>query len=113
MKISLRPTLPLKYLIDAHIVLLSYPTKQDFIFDVLSYIVKVSLAKSKKIDPKDIKFSMKTLKYIFGDKLENQEFSEKLKLIMKSMIEDGSLIKNGEYLQIDEAVFLTYYEISN
>lgn len=56
---------------------------------------------------------MKTLKYIFGDKLENQEFSEKLKLIMKSMIEDGSLIKNGEYLQIDEAVFLTYYEISN
>ena len=58
MKISLRPTLPLKYLIDAHIVLLSYPTKQDFIFDVLSYIVKVSLAKSKIIDPKDIKFSI-------------------------------------------------------
>lgn len=113
MKINLRKSLPLKYLLDTHTALLSYPTEQDFVFDVISYIVKVSTSKSKEIDPTDIRFSTKTLKYVFGEKLANQEFMDKIKLIMKSLIEDGKLVKKGEYLLISESTFLTYYEISN
>lgn len=113
MTFNLKQSLPLKYFLDTHIALLSYPTEQDFMFDIISYIVRVSVSKAKPIDPKDIKFSTKTLKYVFGDRLANQEFADKIKLIMKSLIEDGSLIKKGEYLQISESTFLTYYEISN
>lgn len=113
MQINLKKSLPLKYLLDTHTALLSYPTEQDFMFDVISYIVRVSVSKAKELDSKDIRFSTKTLKYVFGDKLSNQEFMDKVKLIMKSLIEDGSLIKKGEYLLIDESIFLTYYEISN
>lgn len=113
MTINLSTKLPLKYLLDTHTALLSYPTEQDFLFDILSYIVRVSVSKSKPIDPKDIKFSTKTLKYVFGDKLGNQEFTDKMKLIMKALIEDGKLSKKGEYLQVSESTFLTYYEISN
>lgn len=113
MQINLTKTLPLKYVLDTHTALLSYPTEQDFIFDVLSYIVRVSVSKSKEIDPTDIRFSTKTLKYIFGDKLADQEFMDKIKLIMKSLIEEGKLVKKGEYLLVSETVFLTYYEISN
>lgn len=113
MAFNLKQSLPLKYLLDSHTALPSYPTEQDFMFDIISYIVRVSASKAKPIDPKDIKFSTKTLKYVFGDRLANQEFTDRIKLIMKSLIEDGSLIKKGEYLQISESVFLTYYEISN
>lgn len=113
MTFNINKTLPLKYLLDSHTALLSYPTEQDFLFDILSYIVRVSVSKSKPIDPKDIKFSTKTLKYVFGDRLANQEFTDKMKLIMKSLIEDGKLSKKGEYLQVSESTFLTYYEISN
>lgn len=113
MMINLNKTLPLKYILDTHTALLNYPTEQDFLFDIISYIVRVSVSKSKPIDPKDIKFSTKTLKYVFGDKLGNQEFTDKIKLIMQSLIEDGKLSKKGEYLQIDEPTFFTYYEISN
>lgn len=113
MQINLKKNLPLKYLLDTHTALLSYPTEQDFVFDVISYIVKVGVSKSKEIDQTDIRFSPKTLKYVFGDKLANQEFTDKIKLIMKSLIEDGKLVKKGESLLISEQVFLTYYEISN
>jgi hypothetical protein len=113
MQINLKKNLPLKYLLDTHTALLSYPTEQDFVFDIISHIVKVSVSKSKEIDSTDIRFSTKTLKYVFGEKLSNQEFTDKIKLIMKSLIEDGRLVKKGESLVISEPVFLTYYEISN
>ena len=90
----------------------SYPTRQDFIFDILSYIVKVTQVKSKEFDPEDIKFSTKTLKYVFGDKL-TAEFLEKLKLLMKDLIEDNILIKKGEFIIINQSEFLKFYIISN
>jgi hypothetical protein len=90
----------------------SYPTRQDFVFDILSYIVKVTQVKSKEFDLEDIKFSTKTLKYVFGDKL-TAEFLEKLKLLMKDLIEDNILIKKGEFIIIDQSEFLKFYIISN
>jgi hypothetical protein len=112
MTFKLQPNIPLKYLLDSHTALPSYPTRQDFIFDILSYIVKVTQVKSKDFDPGDIKFSTKTLKYVFGDKL-TAEFLEKLKLLMKDLIEDTTLIKKGEFIIIDQSEFLKFYIISN
>jgi len=109
---KLQPNIPLKYLLESHIVLPNYPTRQDFIFDIVSYIVKVTQVKSKEFDPEDIKFSTKTLKYVFGDKL-TAEFLEKLKLLMKDLIEDNILIKKGEFIIIDQSEFLKFYIISN
>jgi hypothetical protein len=113
MQINLKKSAPLKYLLENHTALPSYPTGQDFVFDILSYIVKVTIAKTKDFDQTDIKFSTKTLKYVFGEKMQEETFKDKIKLIMKDMIEDGTLIKKGEFLIINESVFLTYYEISN
>ena len=54
MQINLQQTIPLKYLLESHIALPSYPTGQDFIFDILSYIIKVTIAKSKDFDQTDM-----------------------------------------------------------
>lgn len=101
--------LPLKYALETHTALPGYPTGQDFLFDVLNYLVRVADSKSKKFDPADIKFSSKTLKYVFGDKIKDQEFLENLKLIIKTLIEEGSLSKIGENLTISETVFYNFY----
>jgi hypothetical protein len=107
-----KPTdhLPLKYLLDIQANLPSYPTSQDFLFDVISYLVRVAESKSKEWDSDLIKFSTKTLKYVFGEKL-TPEFLDKLKLIMRDLIQDGTLVKNGEYLIINQSAFNRFYTI--
>lgn len=113
MQINLQQTIPLKYLLESHIALPGYPTGQDFVFDILSYIIKVTISKSKDFDQTDIKFSTKTLKYVFGDKMNDDEFRDKIKLLMKTLIEDDILIKKGEFIIINESEFLKYYTIAN
>jgi hypothetical protein len=110
---NLSQVAPLKYSLEAHIALPNYPTRQDFVFDITSYLIRVSESKSRKLDPDDLKFSTKTLKYVFSDKMNDDEFRDKIKLIMKDMIEDGSLEKTGENLVISQNEFLKLYTISN
>ena len=110
---NLSQVAPLKYSLEAHIALPNYPTRQDFVFDITSYLIRVSENKSRKLDPDDLKFSTKTLKYVFSDKMNDDEFRDKIKLIMKDMIEDGSLEKAGENLVISQNEFLKLYTISN
>lgn len=112
MKFLVNPSLPLKYHLDCHVSLSEYPTKSDFMFDMISYIVRVYEAKPKVWDPNDIKFSMKTLKYVFGDKM-TPEFIDKLKSIMRSLVEDGTLNVKGEFINISEDVFTNYYSLIN
>jgi hypothetical protein len=112
MTFNLRPTVALKYVLDAHIALPNYPTHQDFMFDVLSYIVRVTTAKSKDFDQTDIKFSPKTLKYVFGENL-TPEFLDKIKLLIKDLVEDGRLTKKGEFVIISELEFLKFYDFTN
>ena len=112
MTFNLRSTVALKYVLDSHIALPNYPTHQDFLFDLLSYVVRVTTAKSKDFDQTDIKFSPKTLKYVFGEKL-TPEFLDRIKLLMKDLVEDGSLTKKGEFIIINEREFLKFYDITN
>lgn len=108
MTFNINQQLPLKYILQAYSSLPSYPTKDDFVFDILSYLVKVHESKNKDLDSSQIKFSTKTLNYIFGDKLKT-DFLEKIKIIIKDLVEDGTLVKTGEFLVVKESEFLKYY----
>lgn len=112
MTLKISNSLPLKYVLETHTALPSYPTGQDFIFDTLNYLIRVSDSKSKTFNPAEIKFSSKTLKYVFGDRLADSLFLEKIKLIIKDLIEDGSLVKVGDSLMITESCFLNFYTVS-
>lgn len=108
MTFNINQDLPLKYVLQAYASLPNYPTKDDFVFDILSYLVKVHESKNKDLDSSQIKFSTKTLNYIFGDKLKT-DFLEKIKIIIKDLLEDGTLAKTGEFLIVKESEFLKYY----
>jgi hypothetical protein len=104
--------LPIKYSLSVHQAIPSYPTEQDFIFDVASHIVRVTEVKSKDWDPGDIKFSTKTLKYVFGDHMNEESFVQSIKGILASLLEKGTLEKRGEFIFIPNSEFSKYYLIA-
>lgn len=112
MTFKIQNGLPLKYSLALHPSLPGYPSKSDFLFDVASHIVRVTELKSKDWDPKDIKFSTKTLKYVFGENMSSDLFKEKIKSILKDLIQDEVLIKKGEFIFIPESEFSKYYIIA-
>jgi hypothetical protein len=111
-KYVINQDLPIKYVLECHASVPSYPTKQDFMFDIISYLVRVSEAKSKDLDQGDVKFTTKTLKYIFGDKLQG-EFLEKLKLVLEALVKEGTINKKGDSILIPESEFSKYYSLTN
>jgi hypothetical protein len=108
---KINQALPIKYVLGVHTALPKYPTEQDFMFDVAAHLVRVTEVKSKDWDPTDIKFSTKTLKYVFGDKMESEEFKTQIKSLLKILIDNGSLTKKGEFIFVPEKEFSKYYNI--
>ena len=112
MTFKIQTGLPVKYALALHSALPSYPNSFDFLFDVASHIIRVTELKSKDWDPTDIKFSTKTLKYVFGEHMASDLFKDKIKTILKGLIASGTLIKKGEFIFIPETEFSKYYIIA-
>lgn len=109
---KIKDELPIKYKLSVHSSMPNYPSAQDFMFDVAAHIVRVTELKEKDWDSNDIKFSTKTLKYVFGDHMKNESFKAKLKILIKDLLDTGLLIKKGEFIFMPESEFLKYYLIA-
>jgi hypothetical protein len=112
MTFSIQRDLPIKYVLGLHPSVPGYPSGQDFMFDVASHLVRVAEVKSKDWDPLEIKFSTKTLKYVFGENMNDETFREKVKSILVELLESGSLTKKGEFIFIPASEFSKYYSIA-
>ena len=107
---KVQPTLPIKYILGVHQFMSVYPTIQDFMFDVITYLVKTS--EKKGVDLNNLRFSVKTLNYVFGDNMKSDEFVERIKSILKTLLlESETLEKKGEFIHIDKSELSKYYEI--
>lgn len=106
---KLKQDLPIKYELGLHKVLPSYPTETDFVFDIIQYIIRVCELKNKEFNPADLKFSAKTLKYVFNENEVTPDFKDKLRLVIKKLMDSETLIKKGEFLYINQAVFNELY----
>ena len=81
------------------------------LFDILQYILKVIQVKQKKLDFENIKFSSKSLKYVFGDKINDETFKSNLVKRIKSLIADEYLQVDGDSLKITEKGITNFYII--
>lgn len=114
MLLTINPNLPIKYSLGLHQGMPNYPTQADFMFDVITYLLKTLenkglLTKNTDID---LKFSVKTLKYVFGERLKSEEFVESIKNVLTDLVESGDLIKTGEYVSVTRDALSQYYLIS-
>jgi len=112
MTFKINPGLPIKYALGVHPAMPSYPSSQDFMFDVASHIVRVTEVKSKDWSDDDIKFSTKTLKYVFGDRMHADDFKLKVRELLKSLLDNGTLSKKGDFMFIPESEFSKYFLIA-
>lgn len=108
MKHVIRTDIPIKYQLDAHASLPSYPTKQDVVFDIVSYLVRSTEGKGKKLDTNSLTFTSSTLKQVYGDRLSG-DFLQKLKPCMESLVKEGTFTKDGETITILQSEFLNYF----
>ena len=106
---KLKSELPIKYELGLHRVLPSYPTETDFMVDIIQYIIKVCEIKDKNFNPADLKFSAKTLKYVFNENEVTHGFKDKLRIVIKNLMDAETLVKKGEFLYINKAVFNELY----
>jgi hypothetical protein len=109
MKFRINQDLPIKYTLNLHQSMQGYPTRQDFIFDVSTHLARVAEAKGKDWDPDDIKFSTKTLKYVFGENMQDEGFLQSMKSILSDLISTSALTKKGEFIFIPNSEFSKYY----
>jgi hypothetical protein len=89
-------------LIDEHCVL----------FEILQYIIKVANAKEKSLELKNIKFSSKSLKYVFGDKIKDEDFKKYVVDSLKYSITNEYLIPDGDFIYFTQKG-LNYFYLTN
>lgn len=107
---TLRSDLPIKYYLNLH----SHKDLQDnlaVLFDILQYLVKVCEIKNKQLDPHSLRFSTKTMKYVFGDQLKDETFKQDLVKKIKDLISQEFLEVKGEDIYITNKGILTFYTI--
>ena len=99
----LRSDLELKYYLGLHNEDLLF-TKDSVLFDIIEFFVKV-----KKEELDSPKFSSKTLKYIFGDKLKDEDLKLKIVSYIKDLIDDGLFERTGESILITNKAIAKFY----
>jgi hypothetical protein len=94
---NLRSDLPIKYYLNLYN---EEGLSDEFtlLFEILQYIIRVANAKEKSLELKNIKFSSKSLKYVFGDKIKDETFKTNLVKSLKTMITNDYLMAEGDFI---------------
>ncbi len=108
---TLRSDLPIKYYLNLHN---EDGLSDEFtlLFEIIQYIIKVANAKEKNLDLKSFKFSSKSLKYVFGDRLKDETFKINLVKSLKKMIGDNYLTTEGDFIYFTKKG-ITYFYLTN
>lgn len=102
MTMILRSDLELKYYLGLHNEDLLF-TKYSVLYDILEFLIK------NKKDSSELKFTSKTLKYIFGEKLNVESLKEKIVSYIKELLDDEYLVKSGESILISTKAITKFY----
>ena len=108
---NLRSDLPIKYYLNLYN---EEGLSDEFtlLFEILQYIIRVANAKEKSLELKNIKFSSKSLKYVFGDRVKDETFKTNLVKSLKKMINEEYLTTEGDFIYFTKKG-LTYFYLTN
>ena len=112
MTIAIRSDLPVKYYLNLH----NDPRVFDsnaYLFEIIQYLLRVIDSKNKELSYDNFKFSSKSLKYIFGDKLNDETFKGNLVKTLKEMISEGLLENQGDFIKITKLGISKFYTVND
>lgn len=83
---------------------------QDAIlFEVINYLISNNL-KGRDINYGNVKFSSNTLKYIFGEKFNNEDYKNSIISNIKDLVSSGYLDINSKTFHVTERGIHKFYE---
>lgn len=105
---KIRSDLPIKYYLNLH---QEEDLQDEFavLFDVINYLIKVIQVKSKKLELDSFKFSSKSLKYVFGERLKDETFKQNLVKRLKKLISTEYITVDGETMCITKKGLQHFY----
>jgi hypothetical protein len=105
---KLRSDLPFKYYLEVSMK----PELRDnnsILFSIINYMLRVIEIKNKEIDINSFKFSSKSLKYIFGDMMENEQTKNEIVSSIKALIVNEDIIVKKDQFHITEKGLTNFY----
>ena len=88
-------------------------SKDSILFEIINYIITNNIeGKDKKINYKNLKFSSKTLKYIFGERFESEEEKDSIISMIKELIEEKNIDVKSKTFHISEKGISKFYNIT-
>ena len=90
----------------------SFLEKDSIAFEVIKYVVNdIESNDNKDFTFDNLKFTSKTLKYVFGDKMKDDVFKEYTITSLKQMIRDGWIEPKNKSMYITEQMITNFYNI--
>jgi len=103
---KIKSDVPIKYALDLHLCK-EHISSDGIVFEILRYLL--NQLKTSEVDLNALKFTSKTLKYVFGDKLDD-DFKQEVVVSIKKYIEKGMIKPKGKSMYITNDLLETYYE---
>ncbi len=112
MTILLREDLPIKYYLGLHG---EESVRDQFypLFEISQYLIRVHTAKTKELEMSSFKFSSKSLKYVFGDRLKDETFKDEIVQSLKDLLKDEYLVSKGESISFTKKALTHFYQIND
>mgnify|MGYP001174496009 CR=1 FL=1 len=104
---KINPDLPIKYHLNLHMTG-EKPCEDGLMFEIIKYLINQS---KKKIDfdYSNIKFTSKTLKYVFGDRMSNDSFKSYIIETLKKNISSGNIETKNKNMYIKDTLLTKFY----
>jgi galactitol-specific phosphotransferase system IIB component len=104
MKININA--PLKYHLNLHLHD-DYLDEESIIFEIIRFCLNQNKEDSDQLD---LKFTSKTLKYVFGDKIKSDYFKDLMINSIKDHIKSGKIQVSGKSMSLNKETILKYYQ---
>jgi hypothetical protein len=98
---------PIKYSLDLHLTD-SHISPEGIIFEIVRYCI--AQFKSSEIELDNVKFTSKTLKYVFGNRLDG-EFKDLVVSSIKEYIGSGFIKPNNNSMYITKELITKFYDL--
>jgi hypothetical protein len=106
MTLAIKKETPIKYHLNMHLMD-SLLENESIIFELIKYIIN----DKKELTIDMFKFTSKTLKYVFGDKMKSEEFKTRVVTELKKMISKNLIVPKGKSMYISKELIEKFYKI--
>lgn len=110
MNLKINKNIAIKYHLNMHLME-SLIDRDSIAFEIVKYLIRDLESNSKELIIDNFKFTSKTIKYIFGDKVKDDKFKEYIVDKLKEMIKIGWISSDNKTMYVKEEMLNNFYSI--